>query len=144
MLSALASTGFALMLGAGMAVAASGVFTSPDPVAITPSPVPVQPVELPRTQVTVVDALTAGSEASPPPSETVPREFPTRHGLRVPDVVALPDTGSVALCRPARDGEDGRDGECDALGGGWHSGHDHGDALGGEVARTGRGHGHDR
>lgn len=152
-LSTLAGTGLALMFGVGMAVAASGVFTAPDPVSIGSPAGPAQHSESPGAQFFHTDALTPGHSSSrssgdaPPPADLPRGQSDVREVAPPPrPVIAAPpapDARPPADCRLVRSGLDGRTCVCDPqVGDTRESGHQQSEVRVDDAELTG--HGRDR
>lgn len=133
-LSALAGTGLALLLGAGMAVAAGGVFTVPDQVLQEPSSSPTPSGDAPRAKASgAADGGQGVLPTTPPPlapiepsptplsDKNLHRANPAVPPQPVPvPVVIAPSTpppasedGNHRDCRSARNGNDARNCSCD-------------------------------
>lgn len=148
-LSAVASTGIAFAFGASMAVAASGVFTIPDPVLVAPSwdaahgPAAEGDTGFADATAPNVPSPPTAPELSPtstPAPDELPRQLLPPHRVPVPDAIPVENpvatTPSVAEsghdrdCRSARNGSDARNCGCERHDGerrGFEEGPDHDD-----------------
>ncbi len=164
-LSALAGTGIAFALGAGMAVAASGVFTNPDPVLVAPTSGAVHSGAA-EVGAGFVDATDPNVPSPPsarelsPTSTPAPYEVPRQLGQpgqpSTPDLIPIEDpvvsvppppvaeSGHDRDCRSARNGSDAMNCQCEQRGHGEQGdsvqGPDHDDAHHRDDARGHRHH----